>query len=428
MTTAQQFLAAAHSGRNLFLTGMAGTGKSYLLRQFISECHSGGLESGQVVLGKECRDIDVTAPTGIAALNIQGMTLHRWAGMLIGPRDGQSDAAYAAELQESRIPSLWAGQRRVKDASCLVIDEISMLAGRQLDFLNYWMKLLRDDARPFGGCQVIVVGDFLQLPPVQTNGKRDYDWAFKSEAWAEAGFEVIHLTEVKRQDEPDFIRALGAFRMGDISNGEVRPIRNRVVLFPDGDIPRIFSRNSQVDRWNDYRLEALDTAEVCFQAETKGPEKQVDYLTKNLLTPEKLRLRVGARVMFTRNHPKGLWVNGSVGNVVGTPGRDSVDVIMPGLPPVEVQPFTWYYDGRDKSSASFKQFPLRLAYAMTIHKSQGVTMDAAYVDIRSASEPGQAYVAISRVRTLAGLNLKEWPGGVWVSNEARNFYQQKGKT
>jgi ATP-dependent DNA helicase PIF1 len=423
MTPTQHFIASAHEGLNLFLTGMAGTGKSFTLREFISEAHSGGVEGGRVVLGKECRDIDVTAPTGIAALNIGGMTVHRWAGMLLGPKRGESFETYAAELERSRYPSVWNGMRRVRNASCLVIDEISMMPGVTLDFLNFWMRRLRGDSRPFGGCQLIVVGDFMQLPPVAANGSRTYDWCFATEAWTEAEFETVMLTEVKRQDEPEFVRALGDFRLGAIANGSVMPLRRRVVLFPDGDIPRIYSRNSQVDRWNDYRLSEIDAPETVYNATKSGDPRQLDYLTKNLLTPDKLVLKPGARVMFTRNHPKGLWVNGSIGTVDECqPERVFVrlgDVIIP------VEQFTWKSD-KDREDATFTQFPLRLAYAMTIHKSQGITLDSAYVDIKSASEPGQAYVAISRVRTLAGLNLKEWPGGVWVSNEARNFYQQKG--
>jgi ATP-dependent DNA helicase PIF1 len=406
-----RFLARAHAGCNLFLTGMAGTGKSTLLRQFITET---------------LKKVDVTAPTGVAALNVGGMTVHRFCGMLLGPQDGQDNESYFEQLHCNPRPSVRAGFRRVRNCEVLVIDEISMLPGRQLDFVEYLFRRLRGREQPFGGAQVIVTGDFLQLPPVRTNEAARYDWAFLSRAWQRAEFKTIALETVRRQDEPEFVRALGNFRRGCIWDEDARLLQSRIRNFPPSNLTRLFTHNVQVDRWNDFQLEELPGEMAVLKAEQIGPETQQEFLCKNLLTPETLRLKPGALVMFTvnkneRGQRKPVFVNGQVG---------TVEAIAPGLVwvrshdnTVAVEPFTWRYSEKDADSATFTQFPLRLAYAMTIHKSQGLTLDAAYLDIRAAREPGQAYVAVSRVRTLAGLHFKDWFRGVHVSPEAIQFYE-----
>jgi ATP-dependent exoDNAse (exonuclease V) alpha subunit len=199
-------------------------------------------------------------------------------------------------------------------------------------------------------------------------------------------------------------------------------------------LTRLFTHNAQVDKWNAFQLSELPGEPAVLEAETEGPERQVEFLRKNLLTPSRLVLKPGALVMFTinRNEPgsvedgeyrpgAGLHVNGELGVVEKI--EDGVVRVRKRLgDEVPVTPFTWKFDRSDRDSAKLTQFPLRLAYAMTIHKAQGLTLDSAYLDIRSAREPGQAYVAVSRVRTLAGLHFKDWFKGVWVSEEALKFY------
>jgi ATP-dependent exoDNAse (exonuclease V) alpha subunit len=175
-----------------------------------------------------------------------------------------------------------------------------------------------------------------------------------------------------------------------------------------------------VDRWNDFCLGELPGPESVREAETWGPQHQIDFLEKNLLTPAVLRLKPGAKVMFTVNRPDDGFVNGQTGEVVSI-GLTTVVVLTEGKE-LEVSPYRWRYDSNDPGSAWFEQLPLRLANALTIHKAQGLTLDSAFVDIRAAREPGQAYVAISRVRTLAGLHLKDWPRGIFVSQRALDFH------
>jgi len=415
-----QFRLAVHAGKNCFLTGAGGTGKSTLIRAVVDE----------IINGRQ-RCVYVTAPTGVAALNIGGRTLHSCFGLLTGPAPGQSNEDYYRQLKRDRRPSIRAGFKRVVLCDVLVIDEISMLPGRLLDFLEFLFRRLRGNDQPFGGCQVITTGDFLQLPPVRRSETEPYDWAFKSRAWAAGGFQVFVLKTVRRQDDPAFVRALADFRVGQVWGETAQILQARVRSNPPAMMPRLFTHNRQVNHWNDFQLSELPGAETILHAEQAGPEPQLAFLRKNLLTPAALHLKSGALVMFTvnKNEPgrqEPLFVNGQLGTVEAIPpgATDAIPVRLQHGEVISVERFTWHFDKSDETSARFSQFPLRLAWAMTVHKAQGLTLDAAYLDIRAAREPGQAYVAVSRVRTLAGLNFKEWFKGIHVSPEAIEFYQE----
>ncbi len=416
LTPEHLFHTHAQAGGNCFLTGAGGTGKSTQLRQFIAECP---------------RRVSVTAPTGVAALNVGGLTIHRFCGMLIGPAAGQSNEEYFEQLRRDPRRSILAGFQRVQQCEVLVIDEISMLPGRQLEFVEYLFRRLRRRAEPFGGCQVITTGDFLQLPPVRTSETERYDWAFQSEAWAAAGFRTFRLEKVRRQDEAAFVRALAEFRVGHVWGESARVLQSRVRSNPPATMPRLFTHNIQVDKWNNFQLSELPGEEIVLEADQSGPDLQRAFLVKNLLTPATLHLKPGALVMFTVNRaaPGGtdpIFVNGQLGTVEEIERSDAPNTIYVRVKDgsvIPVERFTWRYDQNGEDSASFSQFPLRLAWAMTIHKAQGLTLDSAYLDIRAAREPGQAYVAVSRVRSLAGLNFKEWFKGVHVSPEAIEFYK-----
>lgn len=411
------------AGGNVFLTGNAGTGKSTVVTTFLA---------GAV------RPVIVTASTGVAALNLRDQfyarsglmvpvsTIYRWAGINLGPMDGESNEACFARLERAARPSTYAAWRGIQSAQCLVIDEISMLPGRVLTYLEWHCRHLRRNNRPWGGLQVIAVGDFLQLPPVSKTGV--YDWAFLSDGWAASRFVNVGLKTIHRQADPVFTDLLNSVRVGRLSAAHMAILKKRVAVFPKRDLLRLFTHNVQVDTWNNSRLDDIDGASETFEMRKEGSEFETAFLVKNLLTPETLTVKKGARVMVTVNITgEGralLAVNGSLGTVLGW-GYDhdgeSIQVRLDDGSELSVARNRWTFDPRNPDGSAVEQFPLRLAWAATIHKSQGLSLDAALIDARATREPGQAYVALSRVRTLGGLWLRDIFNGVWVSPEAINF-------
>ena len=414
-------MEAVESGRNVFLTGMAGTGKSAVTA---------------AIIGRAKERVDLCATTGIAALNLQQQffertglrvtanTIYRFAGIALGPAPGQKFEDYFFYLERNMTRARRGAFTRVAAARTVVIDEISMLPGRILHYLDYHFRRIRQNEEPFGGVQIVTVGDFLQLPPVSKTGV--YDWAFRSPVWAAACFETHYLTRIFRQNEPALVSVLNNFREGRVDGRTAQVLASRIARFPDRNIPRLFTHNVQVDKWNSYQLANIEEeAEWVNVAETQGDAIEIEFLIKNLVTPTELILKKSARVMFTANITQGgalLAANGECGTVLEC-APDSVLVRKDTGEEVDVEPFKWQFDPQNEDSSTFTQFPLRLAYALTIHKSQGLTLDRALIDIRAAREPGQAYVALSRVRRLSGLFLKDWFKGVFVSPEAIEFYR-----
>ena len=406
------FLTLADTGKNIFLTGQAGTGKSTLLRQW---------------LAGNGRDADVTAPTGIAALNIGGMTIHRWSGIGLGPQPGEDLDAFADHLDQTGSRSVREAKVRIRQCRTLVIDEVSMLPGRLLAFLDVWLRRCRGRITPFGGIQVIATGDFLQLPPVRRDMSQSHDWAFASEFWERAEFTTVRLTKVWRQDEPELLAALNDVRRGKLTRASSATLAKCVKMFPPATMTRLCTHNRDVDKVNRAMLDDLPGPEHTYMAEftPPGDDHVKEFFAKASVTPQELHLRKGARVMFTTNDAQGRYVNGTTGYVRRL-GPFCVDVETDDGQLVGADQFEWHQNPRDRRGATMRQLPLRLAYAMTIHKAQGTTLAGAYIDIRAALEPGQAYVALSRVKTLAGLWLKAAPNFIAVCPRALAF-QEGGK-
>jgi len=419
-------LARINEGKNVFVTGPAGTGKSSIT-----------VEAIRRRLGD--RSLKVCATTGVAALNLrdklQAMfgqhvdtsTLYRWSGIGLGPKPGQSFDDYLAYMR-TRGYSFQGACARIRGTKTLMIDEVSMMPGRILEFIDYVCREVRGDSRPFGGIQLIAVGDFLQLPPVSKTGR--YDWAFASPVWNELDFSNVTLRQVHRQDDPDFISILNQFREGTVTKEGASILKKRVAVFPKASILRLFTHNTQVDKWNSYQLGAIDSPEHVFHAHGTGPKDEIEWLQKNLVTPTELKIKVGARVMITANlrdpgqQDTLAAANGDMGEVIGW-DADTVRVRLDSGATLAVEPHKWDFDPTtEKETAVFTQFPLRLAWACTIHKSQGLTLDSALIDIRAAREPGQAYVAVSRVKSLAGLHLKDWFQGMFISPQAKDFHRK----
>lgn len=375
------------SGASVFLTGEPGAGKTYTLNQFIEQAREAG------------KNVAVTASTGIAASHINGQTIHSWSGLGIKDyiRDDEIDKmAWQPKMLE-----------KYNRADILIIDEVSMLHGSRLDMVNRVAKWLRRNNKPFGGLQVIFVGDLFQLPPV-TKNSNDPDWVHLSEAWLEAKPEPCYLTEQHRQGADDaLLDILREMRNGGLSAKNRELLHSKVQAAPDDDtITRLFTHNLDVDAVNRGMLAKIEEPSVYFYMTSTGDPYKVQQMKRNLLCPEKLELKVGAEVMFCANNFEDGYVNGTRGRVIRMSQKGNPVVLTQDGDEIGVTEYTWrMYNDFGREVASVTQYPLRLAWAVTVHKSQGLSLDSAIVDLSQAFTPGMGYVALSRVRSLEGLIL-----------------------
>lgn len=383
----RQALRVMMEGASVFLTGPPGAGKTYVLNQFIRRAQ------------QQHKTLAVTASTGIAATHIGGTTIHSWSGL--GIKDHLSD------WDKERLQSTDRLVKRYNAADILVIDEISMLHGKRLDMVNEACKLLRKNPKPFGGLQIILVGDLFQLPPVNRGGEL-VDFAHTSAAWQELAPHICYLSEQHRQQDDGLLDLLNAMRKGTVDEFHEEMLRERMQVEPDEDeaITRLYTHNVDVETINQRHLLALDQETETFTMDSKGAAPKVEQLIKSVLAPETLELKKGAEVMFVANNFALGFVNGSRGRVVGfKDGLPMVELTTNGRI-VRVEPHAWALEEDGKKRAEVSQLPLRLAWAITIHKSQGMSLDAAEIDLSRSFTPGMGYVALSRVRSIEGVYLK----------------------
>ena len=387
--TQAQALSILKLGVNAFLTGEPGAGKTHTVNQYIQWLRERGVEPA------------VTASTGIAATHVGGMTIHSWSG--IGIKRSVSD--WDIEAIQGREKAV----RRIMDAKVLIIDEVSMLDASTLESVDRVLRVLRRgffaDEKPFGGLQVVFVGDFFQLPPVSREG--DARFAFQSRAWADANPVICYLSEQHRQGSGKLLELLGAIRSGDVDEYHYEIIESR--MKQDGgsakDATRLHTHNAEADRINTAALAKIAEPARVFQMTTRGAKALVETLKQNCLSPETLTLKIGAKVLFTRNNFEEGYVNGTTGEVVDfAPSGFPIAKTKAGKR-IEVALGEWSIVDGSNILAQVKQVPLRLAWAITVHKSQGMSLDAAVIDLSQAFEYGQGYVALSRVRSLEGLHL-----------------------
>lgn len=394
------------AGENVFLTGAAGSGKTYLLNRFIKLAKAEG------------KKVSVTATTGLAATHLGGNTIHSWSGMGI--------LDYLPSKFEHNLSK---GRREIiENTDVLVIDEISMLHDFRLDLVNQICQLVRKNDKPFGGIQIILCGDFFQLPPINRGNSRQGGFVVSSEVWREMGLVICYLEENFRQGEDGSLsEILNALRGGDLRRRHAEQLLERVDVPPEGDLQgdltELHTTNVDVDIINESRLAEIYSDEISYAQSTTGAKNYVETLQKSVLAPALLRLKKGALVMAVKNSPNKQYVNGSIGKVVDfDPLTDYPLVEFRNGRTITVAPETWELRDGDKKRAGITQVPLRLAYAITVHKSQGMTLDAAKIDLGKAFVEGMGYVALSRVRSLnsmylVGINKM----ALQVSSEAQNI-------
>ena len=405
-----------NQGKNIFVTGNAGTGKSFLLNKLKQ---------------KYKKKLELTSTTGLAAVNIKGVTIHSWCGVGICKKTIQN---CVNDILEKKTLA-----NKIKKCSLLAIDEISMLKGYAFTYIDQVLRIIREEDKPFGGIQVLLFGDFFQLPPVEQNGS-EKDFCFETSTWKDLDLATVKLKKIYRQTDSSFIKALNDIREGCVNKEDIDLLKSREINYDttNSSILHIFPRNDEANNYNLEKFNSLNSETFSYKAnigvyrgknfiQNELSEKELkilDIFQKNCKVSNIINLKKGCRVMLLINldFEKGL-INGSCGEVVGLDEEGIVVRFDNGVEKdIEKNEFEYYYN--DVKVASIIQYPLRLAYAITIHKSQGMTLDNVIVDCNKIFEEGQTYVALSRVRSIDGLYLKGFnENKIKVNDKVVEFYK-----
>lgn len=388
-----------HTGISIFLTGKAGTGKTTFLR---------------TLKKKSSKRSIIVAPTGVAAINAGGMTIHSFFQLPLSPFVPEANFKNRFDYSKEK-------RKIIRTLDLLIIDEISMVRSDVLDAIDSVLRRFREHEKPFGGVQLLMIGDLQQLTPVVTPEdevilQRYYDtsYFFGSKALRSISYVTIELTHVYRQQDEEFITLLNNIREGQVSETDLKRLNERFNpnFEPEvgSDYIRLTTHNKMAESYNEVQLHNLPSKACTFTAEADGNFPEYNYPADFKLT-----LKRGAQVMFIRNDNNGRYYNGRIGHVTHI-DNEKILVLCPGDDKeIEVQQETWEntkYSLNEKTKqieaevqGTFKQYPLRLAWAITIHKSQGLTFEHAIIDAQSSFAAGQVYVALSRCKTLEGLIL-----------------------
>lgn len=408
---------------NTFLTGSAGSGKTYLASHFCETLPNAVL----------------TATTGVAALNIGGETIHRFLGLGITTRQEQVGKIMARweKIKQSSAPWDVSRWQTIKQLGTLIVDEVSMLRRDQFELVDIVLSYVKDNPLPFGGVQVVLVGDFFQLPPVVTEHDaftfKDLKdpYCFQSQIWSQANLQSFNLTSNYRQGEGEFLEALEKLRVGNVTKEIEDLLASRVnakLNIPMQPV-KLFSLKDTVHKENIECLKQLPGDKYVSEAEFEGKEYDINILKKECPAEVSLYFGKGAQVMMLTNDPSNRWVNGTMG-IIRSNSPLTIQLSSGLTVPIDMHtwertvPFTDSSgDIKAKVLAKMKQYPFKLAYATTIHRSQGLTLDYIDIDLTNCFAPGQAYVALSRAKTIEGLTLRGWnKNSVKTDKRVLKFY------
>jgi ATP-dependent exoDNAse (exonuclease V) alpha subunit len=391
-----------NSGENVFLTGQAGSGKSFLIREFIKEM---GL-----------KDFPILASTGAAAVLVGGRTFHSFFGL--GLLEGGPEKVKEKAFKDGKL------KKRLSQIEGIIIDEVSMIGGEVLNVAEEIARHHRGNNHPFGGLRVIAIGDFAQLPPI-TKSVNFRDWCFKHPVWQRTQFQMAYLKTNHRTEDQAFLKVLNFVREG-IFNQEVGQFLQAKTKRHDENASgvRLFPFRKQSEDYNLYQLNKIKSDELVIPTIFWGENLKVDKLKHNFPFPEELKIKIGAEIIFTQNDPQKRWINGTQGKVVDFQNHKFIIEKKNGRDVTVDKVQFDFLNGDGEVVVSAVQYPLALGYATTIHKSQGATLDELWCDLGRLWEPGQAYVALSRLKTSQGLNLIRWtPGSIKADRDVLDFYR-----
>ncbi len=377
-----------NSKKNLFLTGAAGTGKSHVVKLF------------REIKKAQQHPVPIVASTGAAAILVNGVTFNSYFGLgiMAGGVKATIDNAMTSRSTVERIVY----------SDTIIVDEVSMISGNTLEAANLLCQKIRQNKKFFGGIRMIFVGDFFQLGPFSESEK--LDWVFSHKSWKMGKIQKIELDQVMRTEDKLFLKVLGKVRKGKV-DAEVKKFLNaHVIKTPLHKYvgPRIFSRNHQVDKYNLEQLRLIDAPEHVFKTSYAGEGRFIDRLKDTLVVGDEVRLKKGALVMMRTNNFQEGYVNGTLGIIEGmTEDVLSIRKLSGELIQVKKHIFE-FVGGNGEVLARARNFPLTLAWAVTIHKAQGATMDTALISLDQLWLHGQAYTALSRLKSSAGLKIVKW--------------------
>lgn len=411
--------------QTVFITGKAGTGKSTLLQLFREQT---------------TKNVVVLAPTGVAALNVKGQTIH-------------SFFVFDPHITKDKIREYRPSKKLLdilENTDVIIIDEVSMVRSDLMDCVDEALRHYLNNCMPFGGIQMVFIGDLYQLPPVVTRDQREmfeslYEspYFFDAKVFEEISLEIIELEKIYRQKDPEFIALLNRIRNSSVHSEDILKLntRHEPEDFADDSEDEfcitLTTTNAAANEINYKRLQALDEEMQTHYGEIDG-----EFNEKQLPTALELDFKVGAQIMLLKNDPMGRWVNGSIGKIIrmgwdDTKEQDVMVIELDNGKVVNVSPYTWeiykyQFDNETgkveaESIGSFTQYPIRLAWAVTIHKSQGKTFDNVAVDIgRGTFVQGQIYVAISRCTSFEGLRLRRpiYKRHIWIDKNITRFLER----